>query len=147
MVFISVTRLRLRAFWYLPQFIRLASQSTRQAEQASGFLGGKLLPEASKAFWTITAWESEEAMRAYRNTEAHRRAMPKLLEWCDEASVAHWSQENPALPDWQEVHRRMLKEGRMSKVNHPSSSQIANQIASPRPNFFERTLKTSQPQR
>ena len=33
--------------------------------------------------------------------------MRRLAEWCDEASVAHWTQESAALPDWIEVHRRM----------------------------------------
>ena len=144
MPFISVTRLRVRSLRYLLQFVWQALKSARQAERASGFLGGRLLREAKNTFWTMTAWEDEMAMRAYRNAGAHRGVMPKLLDWCDEASVVHWSQESLALPDWQEAHRRMVKEGRPSKVNHPSPAQEANRIAAPQPGRIERTLKPVQ---
>jgi hypothetical protein len=80
-------------------------------------------------------------MRAYRNAGAHREVMPKLLEWCDEASVAHWSQDDLEIPDWQEAHRRMVETGRPSKVKHPSPAQAANRIAAPRPGRIERILK------
>ncbi len=110
MAFISVTRLRVRSLRYLLQFIWQVLKSARQAERASGFLGGRLLREAKNTFWTMTAWEGETAMRAYRNAGAHRGVMPKLLDWCDEASVVHWNQESLELPDWQEAHQRMVKE-------------------------------------
>jgi heme-degrading monooxygenase HmoA len=140
MVFVSLTRLRVRSFRYLLQFIWRALKAARQAEGAEGFLGGRLLREARNTFWTITAWESEASMRAYRGTGAHRTVMPKLLEWCDEASVAHWTQESLELPSWQEAHQRMLQEGRVSKVKHPSAAQESNRIAAPRPGRIERTL-------
>jgi hypothetical protein len=141
MTFISVTRLRVRSWRYLPQFVWQSLKTGRQAERAAGFQGGKLLREARNAFWTVTAWEDEAAMRAYRNAGAHRLVMPKLLEWCDEAAVAHWTQDGADLPDWQEAHRRMVAEGRPSKVKHPSPEQEARQIASPRPGRIERILK------
>jgi hypothetical protein len=78
MVFISVTRLRVRSFIYLPQFLWDTFKSMRQVERSSGFLGGRLLVNAKNVFWTMTAWK-EVAMNAYRTGDAHRRAMPKLL--------------------------------------------------------------------
>jgi hypothetical protein len=140
MTFLSVTRLRVRSFAYLPQFVWRTLQIVRQTERASGFLGGKILREARNTFWTVTAWEDETVMSAFRIAGAHRGAMPKLLEWCDEASVAHWKQETSELPDWLEVHRRVVKEGRPSKVNHPSAAQLANDIPAPRPSRTERRL-------
>jgi hypothetical protein len=141
MTFVSLTRLRVRSLRFLLPFVWQVRKSARQAARTSGFLGGRLLREARNTFWTITAWENETAMRAYRNAGAHRGVMPKLLEWCDEASVAHWTQEGPELPDWQEAHRRMIKDGRPSKVNHPSPEQIANHTAPPQPSRIEQTLK------
>jgi heme-degrading monooxygenase HmoA len=144
MAFVSLTRLRVRSYRYLPQFVWQALKTGRQAERSSGFLGGKLLRESKNTFWTITAWDSEADMRAYRNAGAHRAVMPRLLEWCDEASVAHWHQETPDLPSWHEAHQRLINEGRPSKVNHPSPAHAQNQIAAPQPGRIERILKPAQ---
>jgi hypothetical protein len=141
MTFISVTRLRVRSVRYLPQFIWRSLQSVRQTERAAGFVAGKVLREARNAFWTVTAWEDAAAMNAFRIAGAHLRAMPKLLEWCDEASVVHWNQETAELPNWMEAHRRLVAEGKASKVNHPSAEQKAFQIAAPQPGRIVRTMR------
>lgn len=132
MPLISITRLRIRAFRHLPLFIFYSLLSARQARRAEGNLGADVLREANNAFWTRTAWRDEAAMRSYMMKGWHRRAMPKLLDWCDEASIVHWTQETPELPDWHEAHRRMVKEGRRSKVRHPSPAHLAYQIAEPK---------------
>jgi heme-degrading monooxygenase HmoA len=72
MALISVTRLRVRNFIYLPQFLWDTFKSMRQAERSSGFLGGKLLVNAKNVFWTTTAWKDQAAMNAYRTGGAHR---------------------------------------------------------------------------
>jgi heme-degrading monooxygenase HmoA len=131
MAFISVTRLRIRSIFYLPQFVWHALKSERQAERSNGFLSGRVMRDKGNAFWTVTAWENEAAMRAYRGAGAHMKAMPKLLDWCDEASIAHWEQPGEELPAWADAHSRMAAEGRMSKVKHPSEAQLAKFIAAP----------------
>jgi hypothetical protein len=70
-------------------------------------------------------------MRAFMLAPAHRRVMPKLLQWCDEAAVTHWLQDSPEPPLWQEVHRRLQQEGRTSKVDHPSAAQLRFEIPPP----------------
>jgi len=85
-MFISVTRLRVRSFWFLPGFIYYALRSSRQAGGSSGNLGKGLLREANNTYWTCTAWQDEAAMRAFMMAVPHRSAMGKLAEWCDEAS-------------------------------------------------------------
>jgi len=75
----------------------------------------------------------------------HGGVMPKLLEWCDEAAVVHWTQLTDTLPSWQEAHYRMMKEGRPSKVKHPSSAQVVYEIPEPRVGRIERTLRPAKP--
>jgi len=136
-----VTRLRVRSFIFLAQFFRRTFKSIRQAERSSGFLGGRLLVNAKNVFWTMTAWEDQAAMNAYRTGGAHRRAMPKLLNWCNEAAVVHWTQESSEIPFWQEAYLRMAEEGKPSKVNHPTPDQASNRIPAPEPGRIERILK------
>jgi hypothetical protein len=138
---ISVTRLRVRSYFYLPPFLWDTFNAVRQVERSTGFLGGRLLVNAKNVFWTMTAWKDEAAMNAYRTGGAHRRAMPKLLNWCNEAAVVHWTQESSEIPLWPEAEQRMVKEGRTSKVNHPSPAQASNCIPGPNPGRIQQTLK------
>ncbi len=128
MTLIAVTRLRVRSIRFLAPFAYSAWRCLRQAKHAPGNLGVKLRKAEGFAFWTLTAWQDEGAMKAYRVTSPHRSAMPKLLEWCDEATVAHWSQESAELPDWDTAERRMADSGHLSKVNHPSADQEAGRL-------------------
>ena len=68
-------------------------------------------------------------MRAFMTSGVHCAAMPKFLEWCDEATVTHWTQEGAEEPDWMEAHRRLLAEGRPSKINNPSPTHLTLRAA------------------
>jgi len=125
MVFVSVTRLRLRSLRFLPAFLWHAVASDWQARRTPGCLGVREMRDPDGSFWTVSAWENRDAMRAYIAAGAHRRAMPKLMEWCDEASIAHWEQAKAELPGWAEARRRIAEEGRPSKVRRPSPAQAA----------------------
>ena len=141
MPLISVTRLRVRSVRYLPEFLWDTFQSVRQVQRSPGFLGGRLLVNSGYVFWTMTAWQAEAAMNSYRTSGAHRQAMPKLLNWCDEAAVAHWTQESAEIPEWQQTHQHMSERGRLSKVNHPSAAQASQKIPAPQPSRIAQTLK------
>ncbi|WP_263383881.1 DUF3291 domain-containing protein [Granulicella arctica] len=132
MAFVSLTRLRIRSIRFLPRFVVHTLASLRQVKKAPGFLVGALLPDRSWTFWTLTAWESQESMRAYIVSGSHKEAMRHLLEWCDEASVAHWDQPDSTLPAWLEADRRMRESGRPSKVLHPSPHHADLSYRTPR---------------
>jgi hypothetical protein len=123
MAIISVTRLRVRSWFYLPAFLFRSLRVGQQAKKAPGSLRVKVLQDGMSTFWTCTCWESEAAMKAFMLAEPHGPAMRKLLNWCDEAALVRWSQPEPDLPTWTEAHQRMQSEGRTSKVNHPSEAQ------------------------
>jgi heme-degrading monooxygenase HmoA len=128
MPLVSITRLRVRSWRYLLPFLYRALQSARQAKAAEGSLAVSVLRQPRSVFWTRTVWISEEAMKSFMLSGPHRQVMRRLLEWCDEAAVAHWTQQSSEPPSWPEAHRRLQQEGRASKVNHPSEHHRAYQI-------------------
>jgi len=131
MPLISVTRVRVRSWRFLPAFLFDVIRSARQAGAADGNLAVKLLRDARNTWWTCTAWDSETSMRKFMLARPHGPTMRKLLNWCDEAALVHWTQPEAALPAWTEAHRRMQSEGRTSKVNHPTPDHTAYTIAPP----------------
>ena len=120
MPFISITRLRLRSLRFVPLFALQTQRTLTQVKAARGFQGGSLLPDRKWTFWTMTAWDNLESMRSYMTSGSHKSVMPKLMSWCDEASVVHWVQTESALPTWEHAEQRMRNEGRISKVRYPS---------------------------
>jgi len=128
---ISVTRLRVRSWRFLPAFLITALRAGNQARKAEGNLAVKMLNDRRITFWTCTCWDSESSMKAFMLAAPHGPAMRKLLHWCDEAALVHWSQDHDDLPSWAEAHQRMLRYGRPSKVNRPSEAQIAFKIDEP----------------
>jgi hypothetical protein len=107
-------------------------KSARQATKAQGNLMIRLLLDRRNTFWTTTMWATETSMKNFILEGAHRQAMGKLQDWCDEAAVVHWNQESAEGPTWQEAWGRLQREGRNSKVNHPSPTHTAHQIPEPR---------------
>src|ERR1700676_3764505 len=130
MAFVSVTRLRLRSI-FLPRFVWLNEQVVRQIVKSPGFREGRLLVDAHLTLWTITVWDSESSMRAYRDEGAHRRAMPELAAWCDEASVPRFA-NRAHFPTWDEAHAHMVSSGRASRLRHPSPNHAALKFPAPR---------------
>ena len=132
MPFISITRLRVRSIRFLPFFVLYTYRSLRPVKTSSGFQSGGLLADRSSTFWTMTAWDNQESMRRFMTTGSHRAAMPRLLDWCDEASVVHWDQAESALPSWKEADERMPASGRASKVRNPSPQHATLTYRTPR---------------
>jgi hypothetical protein len=132
MIFVSLTRLRLRSFRFVPLFMIHAIRSVRQVKKAPGFQHGAILNDRNWTFWTMTAWDSQESMRQFMTTGSHKSAMPHLLHWCDEASVAHWDWQETSLPSWTEADKRMREIGRASKVKNPSPQHATLSYRAPR---------------
>ncbi len=126
---ISITRLELRGYRFLPSFFLHTSRSQKQLVAAPGYLAGGTAFESLRAYWTVTSWQSLDAMRAFRNAGAHMKAMRRLIDICCAAAYAHWEQDSTELPTLEQVHARMLAEGKPSKVRHPSALQESGRTA------------------
>jgi hypothetical protein len=132
MPFVSVTRLRLKSPLLQIPFVYYSVRSMLQIRRAPGNLAWRTLKDANLAFWTLTAWRDEASMRAFMVSGAHKHAMKKFLDWCDEGSIAHWTQDSDKLPDWESAWQRMVNEGRPSKVRTPSAAHLAGEIPKPK---------------
>jgi hypothetical protein len=125
MAFLSFTRLRLRAWYYVPAFVVQTGRSTRQARRANGFITGALSADIPHlTFWTVTVWKNEAAMRAFRIGDPHKTIM-RDIRWCDEAAVAHREQTTEGLPTGADALDYMRQHGRVVKVEHPSLEHVA----------------------
>jgi len=124
MAVVSVTRLRLRSGWFMPAFVFYSLKVAFQSKRAEGCLGTALRKHGG-AFWTVTLWRDEAAMRAFMLSGAHRKAMPHLVNWCDEAATARYDATTETLPCWEDAEARMHHTGRVSPVKHPSSAHHA----------------------
>jgi hypothetical protein len=132
MPLVSVTRLRLHRLRDLPQFGFFAILSYIQARRAAGNARVLTLRDRRLTFWTITVWQTPEAMKAFRNTSAHLKAMPRLAEWCDEATYVHWSQDSDAAPEPKLAFERLVKDGVVSRVKDPSANHAARNFERPK---------------
>ena len=119
---ISITRLRVRSLYYLPSFALRTLRIALQAKNADGNLATSLLRDRHHVYWTATSWSSEAQMKAFMLVSPHGPAMRKLLDWCDEAALVHWTQADPELPSWPEAK---------SKVNHPTEAHLAHALPAP----------------
>jgi len=131
MPLVSVTRLRLRKMRFLPGFVYYAVRSMMQSKKAEGNLHASAERQARVVFWTITVWEDERSMRHFRNSGPHRRVMPKLANWCDEATFVHWVQDTSEPPSLSRAHARLIAEGTVSRVSYPSPAHATRAFPPP----------------
>lgn len=123
----SITRLRLRSIFSLSAFAQETRAISEQLATAPGFLGGAVLAEGRLVFWTRTAWASLEAMKAFRDSGAHRESMPKIQDWCDEAAVAQ--SEGEPLADWDAIYALLVQQGRLTRLKRPNAAHTAKRFA------------------
>jgi hypothetical protein len=126
-----VTRLRLKDPALLTDFFTAAVASLEQAKKADGILGTDVLADANDTWWTVTAWQERGSMRAFVETEPHLDTMAHLDDWCDEATFVDWEQDSPDLPDWQTSYRRIVADGQVATLAHPSAANRGRDFPPP----------------
>ena len=136
MAIVSVTRFRLNSgavrgntlfFWH-------TLRSIRQAGRSAGFVRGQTYADANRTYWTITMWESIEAVRAYMKSGAHlkaMRAMPRMMRWCDEAQTGHFEHHGEDVPNLVVCHEQLMQQAHFLRLKYPSADHTAGRIAEP----------------
>ena len=141
MYFVSVTRLRVRSLLYLPRFFMSNERSVKAIKNITGFITGKELIDKGFTFWTMTIWESGDAMKYFRNHDPHKSAMRNLPQWCNEAAYVHWLQDDAAIPGWETAYQKLMAEGKLTKVKFPSQKQLDWSYPAPHWKKTERIFK------
>jgi hypothetical protein len=124
MPLISVTRIRIRSIWLMPKFIWFSIKSLKQARKSNGIIEARVFNDARLTYWTCSIWESKEQMLGYMKSGAHKKAMPHLQHWCNEARTGHTIIEGSAFPSALEIKNILLEHGRPSKVNQPTEDHL-----------------------
>ena len=141
MPFVSITRLKIRSLLYFISFARANSAALKELVTIKGFIAGKELTDKGLTFWTLTLWDDDRSMLQFRNSASHRKAMQRLPDWCNEASYFHWNQEQNTLPGWIEASGRLITEGKLTKVRHPTQRHLSNNFPPIKWTKLERIIK------
>lgn len=107
-VYVSITGLRVKAFWHLPRFWRLAVPAMAQAKAAEGCLQADA-KTINGVKHTRTVWVEEAAMRAFLYSGAHMDAIKAFRKI---ATGKTFGSEMPEIPDWETVHQMWRDRGR-----------------------------------
>ena len=142
MAFLSMTRLKVKSILLLPKFIVQNEAIVKQIRSSEGFRNGKTLLDPSLSAWTVTLWDSEDAMRAFYTSGAHRNIMPSLSFYSNEAVTAHMSFSEVDLPTWRFVHEQLSKIGKFSTVlKEPTQNHLDKIISKPSITLLTRPIK------
>lgn len=141
MAFLSMTRLKIKSILLLPKFIIQNEAIVKQIRTSKGLKIGKSLLDPSLGAWTVSIWDSEESMRAFYTSGAHRNIMPSLSYYSSEAVTAHISFDEENLPSWDFVHEQLSKIGRFSTVlKDPSKNHLSKIIPKPKTTLLTRPI-------
>ena len=121
-MYVSVTRLKLRRWYFLPIFLFINFFVIRKFRRAPGLIQGKVMVDYHLAFWTLSLWAQETDMRQFRNGPRHLKAMRKTPEWACEAVSYSWTRNTLDFPPWNEVCEKLKTLGKYSTLNHPSEA-------------------------
>ena len=122
MLVVSVTRMRLRRWRDWPAFLLHSVRSKAEAVRAEGCVAVDVR-RAHGAFWTMSVWRTPESLRGFMLSGSHRKVMPRLAAWSDEASMVRFEHPDGLLPSWDQAEMELALRGRTSKVDHPSPAQ------------------------
>ena len=141
MAFLSMTRLQVKSIFLLPKFIVQNEAIVKQLRSSAGFKKGKTLIDLGLGAWTVTLWDSEDAMRAFYMNGAHRNIMPSLSAYSNEAVTCHNAFDALDLPAWDYVHDKLSSLGKFSSaLKEPTQNHLEKKIIKPKITFLTRPI-------
>lgn len=102
-----VTRLHARGPLVLPPFLRASFQVSRTARRTPGNVRTRLLGfPPLLTFFTVTVWESAEAMMTFVKSPEHREAMAHMDDWASAGEFVQFSATTAGV-GWRAARRHL----------------------------------------
>jgi hypothetical protein len=107
------SRLPLARYRDMPGFLRAVMAIRGQLAQASGLVGYSLDAHlAQKTFWTVSAWDSQDALDAFSRADPHRGRVGVIRPRMRPTTFTFWTVRGADLPiSWTEARRRIAAAG------------------------------------
>ncbi|MFB8026190.1 MULTISPECIES: DUF3291 domain-containing protein [unclassified Streptomyces] len=111
---VMASRFEVRSLRDVPRFLLKSLTAWRQVRSAPGAFGASLIARPGRrVFYTLSAWESREALHAYARTEPHRGIMTALRPTMLSSTFTFWEVPAGRLPiGWDEAKRRIEEQRR-----------------------------------
>ncbi|MXM62329.1 DUF3291 domain-containing protein [Streptomyces sp. HUCO-GS316] len=108
-VHVFASRFETRTLWGALRFLARTPGVWRQVTGAPGAYGVSLKAQPlRRTFWTLSAWESPEALKAFARTGTHAPTSQGLAPQMRDAKFITWTTTSDSLPvDWSEAIRRL----------------------------------------
>ncbi|MBN3932683.1 DUF3291 domain-containing protein [Streptomyces verrucosisporus] len=109
---VMASRLEVASLRHVPRFFWFSLVSWRQVRRSPGAFGASLIAQLGRGvFWTLSAWESREALYAYAKTEPHNSIMKRLRPTMRESHFVFWTVPAERLPiSWEDARARLAEE-------------------------------------
>ncbi|AEN13226.1 MULTISPECIES: DUF3291 domain-containing protein [unclassified Streptomyces] len=115
---VMASRFEVRSLRDVPRFFVKSLVAWKQVRSAPGVFGASLIARPLKReFYTLSAWESREALHAFARTEPHRSLMTGLKPTMRTSTFTFWEAPAAGLPiDWDEAKRRVEERRRAEEA-------------------------------
>lgn len=100
--------LPLKTYSALPRFFLFTFQIQKQLRGTAGVAGYALRAKPlSRKFWTLSAWDDDQALMDFVRKLPHLEAMQKLAARMDRTEFTRWKAPGSSLPlKWEEAMQR-----------------------------------------
>lgn len=108
-VHVFASRFETRTLWGALKFFARTPGVWRQVSRAPGAYGASLKAQPlRRTFWTLSAWESPAALKAFARSGTHAPTSRGLATEMSDAKFATWTAKSDDLPlDWTEAFRHL----------------------------------------
>ncbi|MEU9481291.1 DUF3291 domain-containing protein [Streptomyces sp. NPDC048191] len=108
-VHVFASRFETRSLWGALRFLARTPAVWRQIGRAPGAYGAALKARPlRRTFWTLSAWESADALKTFARSGAHRPTARGLSSQMRDVRFATWQTSADRLPvRWEEAERHL----------------------------------------